>query len=249
MPLGISLISLFHFIFFKSKQSLYLALFLLIFFSNGIFSGFLWKIVEKPWQRLSPKEVSKSDAIVVLSGGGRRLTPRNSDIIEWNDPDRFLAGLLLLKNEKSSKLIFTGGINPYKKGLPPEGNLYKIEAIKLGLPKEQIYVTDPASNTLQEVKQIKKVLKELLNDENPKILLVTSAYHMKRAKNLFNKYEINVQPFPVDFRSDEINLNYIKNPLNWIPNSQNLSSSSSALREILGRFIYKYLYFYPSDTD
>lgn len=240
MPLGLSIFSLAFFLYSKSKQSLYLSLFLLVVFSNGISSGLLWQMIESPWKRLTPDQVSESDAIVVLSGGGRRLSSKGSKIIEWNDPDRFLAGLNLIKNEKSSKLIFTGGINPYNKSLPPEGSLYKEEAIKLGIQKESIYVTFPVKNTLEEVLEIKKLLKKISKKEKQKILLVTSAYHMHRAKSIFIKYGFDVEAYPVDFRSEEINAEYIKNPFNWIPSSSHLHSNSSALREILGRMYYKY---------
>ena len=239
MPLGISIISLVYFIYSKSKQSLYISLFMLLFFSNGILSGLLWQIIESPWRRLTPNQVSESDAIVVLSGGGRRVSSKGSGIIEWNDPDRFLAGLTLIKNEKSSKLIFTGGINPYNKSLPPEGSLYMEEAIKLGIQKENIFVTYPVKNTLEEVIEIKNLLKKISNKEKQKILLVTSAYHMNRARSIFTRYGINVEAYPVDFRSEEINIEYIKNPFNWIPSSRHLHSNSSALREILGRIYYE----------
>ena len=240
MPLGLSIFSLLYFLYSKSKQSLCIALFLLVVFSNGLVSSLLWQIIESPWKRLTPDYVSESDAIVVLSGGGRRVSSKGSKIFEWNDPDRFLAGLNLIKNKKSPNLIFTGGINPYNKTLPPEGSLYMEEAIKLGVQKENIYVTLPVKNTLEEVIEIKKLLKKISKKEKYKILLVTSAYHMHRARNIFIKHGIDVEAYPVDFRSEEINTQYIKNPFNWIPSSKHLDSNSSALREILGRMYYKY---------
>ena len=73
----------------------------------------------------------------------------------------------------------------------------------MGIPKEDLYTTNPIHNTLQEAKAVKK----LLNDEIPfiqkKIILVTSAYHMKRAKKVFESEGISVQPYPVDFKSNK----------------------------------------------
>ena len=60
---------------------------------------------------------------------------RNTKIIEWSDPDRFFAGIGLYKANKSNRLIFTGGINPFNSDLPPEG-VFISEAILLGIPKE-----------------------------------------------------------------------------------------------------------------
>ena len=106
----------------------------LLVFSNGIFSNILWRLLEYPWKRLDYSLVTPSDGIVVLSGGGINLPPVNKKIIEWNDPDRFLAGVDLYKANKSNKLIFTGGINPLASGLPPEGDIYIKKAIKISNP-------------------------------------------------------------------------------------------------------------------
>ena len=108
----------------------------------------------------------------------------------------------------------------------------------MGLPKEDLFTTYPVSNTLQEAKAIKK----LLNDESPsiqnRIILVTSAFHMKRAKKIFESEGISVQPYPVDFKSNKRFISSLRNPLSWMPSSSSLYKSSSGIREIIGRFIY-----------
>ena len=153
-----------------------MAITFLFIFSNGIVSGLLWKFLEYPWKRLNPYEMNFADGIVVLSIG-RKSPPGNKETIEWNDPDRFLAGLELYKAKRSNKIIFTGGVNPYNKELPPEGDIYRKEAISIGVPNDHILTTKYVFNTFQEAKAIKK----LLNFKSNKIILVTSAYHMKRA--------------------------------------------------------------------
>ena len=235
--MGIILILLLFFIFRKKVEFVYSAFIFLIIFSNGLFAEILWRLLEHPWERLDYSFVTPSDGIVVLSSG-RHLPPGNAKIIEWYDPDRFLAGIDLYKANKSNRLIFTGGINPLSSDLPPEGDIYIKEAISIGLPKEDLFTTYPVNNTLQEAKAIKK----LLNDESPliqnRIILVTSAFHMKRAKKVFESEGINVQPYPVDFKNNKSFITSLRNPLSWIPSSYSLSKSSSGIREIIGRFIY-----------
>jgi len=225
------------FIFRKKVKFIYSALIFLIIFSNGLFADILWRLLEHPWKRLDYSLVAPSDGIVVLSGG-RHLPPGNSKIIEWYDPDRFLAGIDLYKANKSNRLIFTGGINPLSSDLPPEGDIYIKEAISMGLPKEDLFTTYPVNNTLQEAKAIKK----LLNNELPliqnRIILVTSAFHMKRAKKVFESEGISVQPYPVDFKSNKSFISSLRNPLKWMPSSSSLNKSSRGIREIIGRFIY-----------
>ena len=159
MPLGVSIILLINFLYSKSKKSLFFALFCLLFFSNGIISGLLLKFVEQPWKRLRPINVLEADAIVVLSGGGIKSSSKTPEIIEWIDPDRFTAGITLFNKFKSSKIIFTGGFNPFKNDLTTEGELYKFEALKLGIPKESIFVSQPVTNTLEESIIIHNLLK------------------------------------------------------------------------------------------
>ncbi len=225
--------------FFKKKAKfVYSAFIILVIFSNGLVTDFLWRFLEYPLKRLDYSLVTPSDGIVVLSSR-RHLPPGNTKIIEWEDPDRFLAGIALYRAGKSNRLIFTGNINPYNSDLPPEGDIYIKEAISMGVPREDLYATYNVNNTLQEAKAIKK----LLNDEIPliqkKIILVTSAFHMKRAKKVFESQGITVQPYPVDFRTNKSFSSLLSNPLKWIPSSASLSKSSSAIREIIGRFIYK----------
>ncbi len=226
------------FIFRKKAKFIYSSFISLIIFSNGLFADILWRSLEYPWERVDYSLVSPSDGIVVLSSS-RHLPPGNTKIIEWHDPDRFLAGIDLYKAKKSNRLIFTGGINPLTPDLPPEGDIYIKEAVSIGLPKEDLYTTYPVNNTLQEARAVKK----LLNDEIPliqkKIILVTSAFHMKRAKKVFEREGISVQPYPVDFKSNRSLISSLRNPLKWVPSSYFLHQSSSAIREIIGRIIYR----------
>ena len=84
------------FIFRKKVKFIYSAFIFLIIFSNGLFADILWRLLEHPWKRLDYSLVAPSDGIVVLSYG-RHLPPGNKKIIEWYDPDRFIAGIDLHK--------------------------------------------------------------------------------------------------------------------------------------------------------
>ena len=223
----------------KKTKFIYSSIIFLIVFSNGVFSNTLWRLLEYPWKRLDYSLVDSSDGIVVLSGGGINLPPVNKKIIEWNDPDRFFAGIDLYKANKSNRLIFTGGINPLISGLPPEGDIYIKEALSMGIPKKDLFTTYPLSNTLQEAKAIKILLNNEIPSSQKKVILVTSAFHMNRAKRVFEREGISVLPYPVDFRSNKSFSTSLRNPLMWIPNSSSLNRSTSAIREIIGRIIYR----------
>ena len=74
-------------------------------------------------------------------------------------------------------------------------------------------------------------------NSSSEILLVTSAFHMKRAKKIFERQGFLVYPFPVDFKTSTISR--WQSPYQWIPNSESLNKTSRALRELLGRSIYR----------
>ncbi len=226
------------FIIKRKAKFIYSAFVLLVVFSNGVLADSFWRFLEYPWKRLDYSVVNSSDGIVVLSSG-RHIPPGNSKIIEWGDPDRFIAGIDLYKANKSNRLIFTGGVNPFYSDLPPEGNIYIKEAISMGIPKKDLFTTYSVTNTLQEAKAVKKILNNEISSSQKKVILVTSAFHMKRAKKVFEREGIVVLPYPVDFNSSKSLSSSLRNPLNWIPSASSLSTNSFAIREIIGRIIYR----------
>jgi len=226
------------FIIRKKIKYIYSALIFLFVFSNGVLSDSLWLLLEYPWKRLDYSALNSAEAIVVLSGG-RHLPPGKTNIIEWGDPDRFFAGIELYKAKKSSKLIFTGGVNLFKSNLQPEGDIYIKEAISIGIPRKDLFTTHPVYNTYEEAKAIERLLSNETNSREKKIILVTSAFHMKRAKKVFEREGMKVLPYPVDFKNNGNMISSLRNPLKWIPSASSLSGVSAAIREIIGRIVYK----------
>ena len=233
-------IFLFIFILNKKLKFLYYAVATLYFFSIGFVSTILVRYIEKPWQRLDFNNIDHVDAIVVLGSGGFIDPPGKTSIIEWSDPDRFNSGLELFNAGKAKKLIFTGGFNPYFPNLPPEGDIYIEEVIKRGLSIDNMMTTKNVYNTFQEAKAIKNLINKSIPLNKNKIILVTSAFHMKRAKKIFERENFIVKPYPVDFISKKATKKvFLYNPYNWLPNSNSLNESSIVFREIIGRIVYR----------
>ena len=147
--------------------------------------------------------------------------------------DRILSGIDLFKNNKASLLILTKGQLPWSLGIP-EGEYLKEFAVKFGVPKESILLTDNVQNTDQEAKSVKK----LLNSNDAKVILITSAFHMPRAKKVFEASNIKVIPFAVDFINSHQKLTF----MSFIPSAGALSSTSLFVREMIGRLYYNLKY-------
>jgi uncharacterized SAM-binding protein YcdF (DUF218 family) len=196
-PLSIVLIIILIGTFFKSIKISLLGLLILIFCSLPIISNKLIFYLEKDYSLQSVKDVAEADAIVVLSGMISAIKSKDKLSYEFKDSvDRILSGIDLFKQNKAPLLILTNGKLPWSVGIP-EGEYLKNFSIKYGIPEESILLTDNVQNTDQEAKAVAK----LLNANEANIILVTSAFHMPRAKKVFEAANIKVIPFAVDFRN------------------------------------------------
>jgi len=137
----------------------------------------------------------------------------------------------LLKADKAPKLIFTGGKLPWQLGQETEGDVLKRFAVIAQVPEEQILVTGKVQNTADEAHAVAQVLEP----SKIRIILVTSAFHMNRAKALFDKQGFEVFSYPVDFK--------IGGGVDWgtvfLPNPNALVSTDFCFRELLGRLYYR----------
>jgi uncharacterized SAM-binding protein YcdF (DUF218 family) len=214
----------------NKKKLIYIAIGVLYIISTPTFSNTFFKVVEGSEYRKPISAIDSADAIVVLSGMLVINEVGDLTYIEWGDPDRFFGGLALFKAGKAQKLVFTGGKMPWNKAKKTEGEVLKEQAISNGIPSDKILVTKDVENTADEA----VALKELIS-QSKKIILVTSAYHMNRAKRLFEKQGFNVIPYKVDYK---INRNNELVVLNFLPNAGSLEQAETGFREILGRIFY-----------
>jgi uncharacterized SAM-binding protein YcdF (DUF218 family) len=217
-----------------SKKTSFVGVIILIICSMPIVSGKMIAYLESDYELNRPSEIDTANAIVVLSGMVKTIKTKDSLDYEWSEAvDRFFAGIDLFRLNKAPTLIFTRGKVPWSIGLP-EGEFLREEAIKLGIPKKDILLTENVENTDQEAKAIKK----LFSIDNPKIILVTSAFHMPRAQLVFEAAGINVIPFPVDFKTGAGKLTF----MSFIPSAGSFASTNFFVREMIGRTYYNLKY-------
>lgn len=188
------------------------------------------------WQvRQSAASMPVCDAIVVLSEG-RLQPPGVEGVSEWTDADRFFGGVALYKAGKAPLLVFTGGWSPRLPTDKLEGDHLVVHAQELGIPLEKMRTTARVQNTAAEAHAVSGILAaQSVARTRPKVLLVTSAYHMRRARLLFTGAGMEVTPFPVDFKvhaGEEFSLGLV------LPSSRGLLHTETALREFYGYIYY-----------
>jgi len=214
----------------NKKKLINIAIAVLYIISTPIFSNNFFKLVEGNEYRKPISAIDSADAIVVLSGMLEINEEGDSTYIEWGDPDRFFGGIALFKAGKAQKLIFTGGKMPWDKAIKTEGAVLKGYAISNGIPNEKIFVTKNVENTADEAVAVKELI-----SQSKRIILVTSAYHMYRAKKLFEKQGFIVIPFKVDFKASGNNQVMF---MDFLPSAINLVLTEIGIREIIGRLYY-----------
>ena len=241
LPLGITLLLLIWGAFRGCRWPVVSALSALWIFATPLTGEVLWRGLEWPYQRRTAVMVlqqARPVAVVVL-GTGRHPAPGPARASEWLDADRFFAGLeafaYLSRQGESARLIFTGGWWPTMPAMLPEGEVLRQRALALGLPADALFSTGKVRNTADEAQAVAAML-----PAGSTVLLVTSAFHMPRAQRLFQRQGLSVLPFPVDFQASGAWAgNPWRNPLHLVPTAEGLQSSSRAIREAIGRTLYR----------
>lgn len=232
LPLVILLGILFTFLIqgWKNKILLLIPISLLCFFSSFLVSQKLISDLELDYPPVDINSLPQVDAIVVLGGMMNPLSYyEKAELL--SSADRLTDTVVLWRNKKSSSIIFTGG----------SGILFQDDAIEaeqaikvltsLGIPKEDIILESKSRNTYENAFYVSKILEK---KKWKKIILVTSAFHMRRALGCFKKFEIEVFAYPTDYRT-------LKKVVNWdtiIPSVGALETSSIAIKEWLGIIVY-----------
>ena len=214
----------------NKKKIIYIAIRVLYIISTPVFSNNFFKLIEGREYRKPISAIDSADAIVVLSGMLGINEVGDSTYIEWGDPDRFFGGIALFKAGKAQKLIFTGGKMPWDKAKKTEGEVLREFAISSGIPSEKIFITKDVENTADEAVAVKELI-----SPSKKIILVTSAYHMYRAKRLFEKQGFEVIAYKVDYKvagNSKVTL------MDLLPSAINLELTETGIRELIGRLFY-----------
>jgi len=151
--------------------------------------------------------------------------------------DRFIQTALLYKKGHIKKILVSGGQNGvFKEDNFSESGFIKKNLIELGIPAEDILIEEMSRNTIENAKFCKPILKEN-NLYNNKIILITSGFHMQRAKAIFEQEGFMIRPYPCAF---SILPNTTKFKLyQLIPTTTAMDWWQTFLKELSGRLYYK----------
>ena len=189
-------------------------------------SYWLREQVERGFPPIPVAEVPTADAIVVLGGAinaprDSRRPPNLSDAADriWHAARLYHAG-------KAPLLVLSGGVHNEEDYLP-EAQAMQIFLKDLGVPPSAMLLESRSLNTRQNA----RFTADLLQTRGlRKVLLVTSALHMRRAQALFEGVGLQVIPAATDQEA------FGKAEWHWLPGADHLEGSGRAMKEVVGRW-------------
>ena len=164
----------------------------------------------------------ETDAIVLL-GGSMGIEDKLSPYAEmWTSADRVWQAARLYKAGKARKIISTGN-----------------GAVDTTLPLLRDFGVSGNDVSFMDARNTEEEARGIAKKEYKKVLLVTSAWHMKRARLMFEKYApgIEIVCAPSDFENSVV----AARGFSLVPDPNVFALNSVALHEWVGLFGYMLL--------
>ncbi len=224
-PASILFLLLFGFLLIRSHRNLgrlFIAAGFLLLYGLSIspVSSALIAPLESGYRPVNVKLV-KADVIVVLGGGSidRSWLGLDQEPGEGST-QRLVAGVKLYR-VLHIPVLLTGGSGDTAQPDLSDADAMARTAMALGVLEKDIIIENKSRNTLESARAVKGMFK------GKRIILVTSAYHMKRSVALFKKQGLEVIPAPAGYRAERRPAAFFS----YVPNAASLSTSAAALSE------------------
>jgi uncharacterized SAM-binding protein YcdF (DUF218 family) len=148
--------------------------------------------------------------------------------------DRFIQAITLLAQKRTANILISGGNSSIFKDKYQEADYVHGRLKILHVPDSQILIENKSKNTLQNAGLTKKLLegKKL----KPPYLLVTSAFHMRRALFTFKSAGLEVVPYPCDFKAGNSKFSVY----DFLPNAGTIALWNYYIKEVVGYGVYSF---------
>jgi uncharacterized SAM-binding protein YcdF (DUF218 family) len=171
--------------------------------------------------------------VIILLGGGVIEGVRDLDGTGAPTPDmlsRVVGAVRLYKRLPRPIIVSGGAVAEYRSS--PEAPIDGRFLVDLGVPAHQVILEDKSRDTVENAVHSARIC-AARGFRHP--ILVTSAYHLRRAVIAFRKQGLEVQPYPASF------VTWPGKRYGWVhymPSAGALAQASTALREYIGILFY-----------
>jgi uncharacterized SAM-binding protein YcdF (DUF218 family) len=198
--------------------------------STSLFAEYMMSTLEEHYPPKALSAIAEADAIVLL-GGGVRGDVHLGTLPDVNGrADRMIYAAALYKAGKAPLVVLTGGSEPENRS---EAQLMKDVLSVMGVPSTAMLLESNSRNTYDNA----LYSAVLMNNKGIKrILLVTSAFHLRRAVPLFERQGFEVVPAPTDYQRI-VGSRVLPR---WLPSAGDLARTTTALSEHVGYWVYRW---------
>ena len=179
----------------KYKKKLYVfALILFLFFTNPL----MFRLAAGLWEGnlQAPESVRNKTDVCVVLGGMSAYDEATGRIRFTQSADRILQAIDLYEKGIISKFVISGGTARLIRKTRPESIHLRDFLVSLGIPSTSVLIDSLSRNTHENSINSMQLVRK--NGWSEKIILITSAFHMKRAEGCFKKAGFTVYPYAAD---------------------------------------------------
>lgn len=174
--------------------------------------------------------IKTGSAYVVLGGGIYDFAPDidGKGTLSGDALPRVFCAYRLYRLDRKPIILSGGKVF----GKRPEAEIAKRILLSLGVDERDILTEENSRDTYENAKYVKELAKR--HNIN-RIILITSAFHMKRSVMLFDKFFKDTIPFPAGYNTSRGKYDISS----YFPGAGNLSCIAVALKEYMGILFYK----------
>ncbi|GAA4505292.1 hypothetical protein GCM10023172_32900 [Hymenobacter ginsengisoli] len=188
-----------------------------------------WEVPAVPLAAVAP-----ADAAVLLTGIGIGNKSPHDRVYLSQGADRLTNALWLYRAGRVRRLIISGGSGAVLRTQGTEAGNLRTLFLLAGVPDSAILLEQRSRNTRENAQFTKELLAQ--HPDIKSLVLVTSAFHERRAVGCFARVGLAAQPFPADFRTTDRSWT----PDYWlVPDAEALVRWSLLLHELAGWLVYK----------
>lgn len=216
----------------SSQFMMVLIIVILYVFSLEPVSNWLWHNMEKD-AKSTVKPDLEYDVVVMLGGMASGESSESWGSTDYNGAvERMLRTYELLRTGKAKRALISCGTTNPEVRIAIESRVVVEQLVSWGIDRGRLVVEDQSRNTRENAVESARIIRE---QGWTSVLMVTSAFHMRRAAACFRAVGLRVDLMPVDYRSyDSSRFSSRK-----LPRVDSLEQCTQALREMFGYWTYR----------
>lgn len=213
-----------------SKNLRIIAFVMLLFFSNP----FIFHEVMRAWEPEAKQktEIKTHYSYGIVLSGMMSYDEKYHRINFKSSSDRLLQAMELYHEGVIDKIYISGGSGEVFNQKDKESAILKDYLMKLGIPDSDIVIETESKNTFENAVEARKMLKPETKKDT--YLLITSAFHMRRAEACFKKQGFELDSYVTDRYSGK----RMFTPDLLVPKPEILNNWTLLVHEVGGYIIY-----------